>query len=350
MAEDGVQVFIAADDGTLSGTKEEREAKLAERRLFEIDQYYHLIEPYTFKTVFIDISVEQGQAWRDFNRGAKLDEAQTKILEELKSNIDKPIKEFVAKGNAAFFRLSTRSPKDAVDKIEKLKLLLCDQFRSSLEKYKQELDYNQKLVALRRAFFKAMSVKSVDEALQLVMYSSRAISDMKRALDNLDVSPWNMKAIVREFVDIPIEGEFRGFVHNKKLNALSQYYADCYFEDLPPRREAIGSAVQKFFYSHIQSLLPFDSYIIDFVVFKNNDVMIVELNPYSVTTGACLFDWQKDKAQLENGPFELRVNTEPVKNVNGYLVPFNALVSQALREVESAAKQKHGNGENCIIS
>jgi hypothetical protein len=53
---DGVQVFIAADDGTLSGTKEEREVKLAERRLFEIDQYYHIIEPFTFKTVFIDIS------------------------------------------------------------------------------------------------------------------------------------------------------------------------------------------------------------------------------------------------------------------------------------------------------
>lgn len=49
-------MFIAADDGTLSGDKEERERKLAERRLFEIDQYYHLIEPYTFRTVFIDIS------------------------------------------------------------------------------------------------------------------------------------------------------------------------------------------------------------------------------------------------------------------------------------------------------
>lgn len=36
------------------------------------------------------------------------------------------------------------------------------------------------------------------------MYSSRAISDMKRALDNLDVSPWHMKAIIREFVGISI--------------------------------------------------------------------------------------------------------------------------------------------------
>ncbi len=53
---DGFQVFVAADDGTISGTKEEREAKLAERRLFEIDQYYHFIEKHTFKTIILDLS------------------------------------------------------------------------------------------------------------------------------------------------------------------------------------------------------------------------------------------------------------------------------------------------------
>lgn len=56
MGDSGFQVFVAADDGTLSGTKEEKEKKLAERRLFEIDQYYHIIEKFTFKTAFIDIS------------------------------------------------------------------------------------------------------------------------------------------------------------------------------------------------------------------------------------------------------------------------------------------------------
>lgn len=56
MGDSGFQVFVAADDGTLSGTKEEKEKKLAGRRLFEIDQYYHIIEKFTFKTAFIDIS------------------------------------------------------------------------------------------------------------------------------------------------------------------------------------------------------------------------------------------------------------------------------------------------------
>ena len=77
-----------------------------------------------------------------------MEESQDKILVDLKSNMyppshspslsffllffysslklkrDTPIKEFVSKGNAAFFRLSTRSPKDAVDKMEKLKVLI----------------------------------------------------------------------------------------------------------------------------------------------------------------------------------------------------------------------------------
>lgn len=109
---------------------------------------------------------------------------------------------------------------------------------------------------------------------------------------------WNIYLFIYLFdekEDIPIEGEFRGFVYNKNLTALSQYYADCFFEgeniflyyyiilliknylDLPPRKAEIEKAVQEFFSTHIRDLLPFSSYIIDFVIFKDNSVMIVEV-------------------------------------------------------------------------
>ena len=43
-----------------------------------------------------------------------------------------------------------------------------------------------------------------------------------------------------------------------------------------------------------------ESYIIDFIV-TSDVVRIVELNPFSETTGACLFDWKKDKKVIEEG-------------------------------------------------
>jgi hypothetical protein len=44
--------------------------------------------------------------------------------------------------------------------------------------------------------------------MQIMAMSARVVSDLARALDNLDKSAWNMKFIVREFVSIPIEGSY----------------------------------------------------------------------------------------------------------------------------------------------
>jgi hypothetical protein len=70
-------------------------------------------------------------------------------------------------------------------------------------------------------------------------------------------SHWNLKFIVREFVQLPIEGEFRGFVSEKKLTSLSQYYCDVVFPGLfGARATAIGERVLKFFNTTIVNLIP----------------------------------------------------------------------------------------------
>lgn len=35
--------------------------------------------------------------------------------------------------------------------------------------------------------------------------------------------------------------------------------------------------------------------------------MIIELNPFHIGAGACLFSWRNDRERFLNGPFELRV-------------------------------------------
>ena len=49
-----------------------------------------------------------------------------------------------------------------------------------------------------------------------------------------------------------------------------------------------------------------ESYVIDLAVLPDR-VWIIELNPYSPTTGACLFDWGADAATLAAAPVEIRV-------------------------------------------
>jgi hypothetical protein len=44
-------------------------------------------------------------------------------------------------------------------------------------------------------------------------------------------------------------------------------------------------------------------------VVTDNEVLVLELNPFNVSTGACLFSWELDDEKLHNGPFEFRYRT-----------------------------------------
>jgi hypothetical protein len=56
-------------------------------------------------------------------------------------------------------------------------------------------------------------VNSGEEAINLMLISARTISDLKRALELMPADQWNLQFVVREFVDIHPQMEFRGFVY-----------------------------------------------------------------------------------------------------------------------------------------
>lgn len=169
---------------------------------------------------------------------------------------------------------------------------------------------NLYLIALKTAFFKMMRVSSAKEAVDLFAYSSRTVSDIRRVLSLPGSSPFLMQIVVREWVDIPLSGEFRGFVANGNLNALSQYYSDCYFRELAENPEPTIQRMVEFFNTTIKPLaIPYDRYIMDFAVTPEK-VWVVEINPFGENTGCALFNWKADAEVLENGPFTYRVAQE----------------------------------------
>jgi len=283
------------------------------------------------------------------NRGGKLSEQEQGLLDKLAAEMNVAIQTFAKTG--AFVRLSTRSPKDAVDKAP-IQAKLIPHLRKHLQGISDgnpmdKLNDVEKLTALRRAFFDTMRVENATEAMELVMYSSRTVSDLVRALDHLDKVSWNMKIIIREFTPMPLHGEYRGFVHNKKLTAVSQYYSDSFFPHLPKISEEVLKRIAEYYDKAANPLINLDSYIIDFVVFDDMSIKIVELNPFSRTTGPCLFDWQADKDLLENGPLSMRVVQSPSKNADAAVMPWTGVLNAAMKSPTSQQKGKDGP---CSIS
>jgi hypothetical protein len=288
--------IMMIDDGSIPGnTLEEKKQTLLEWYSLNIDKYYEKIEDFTFKTSFIDISPEDVRIWYKYNRNQSLQEEEQIKWDKLLTQLSNEISKFP---NGCFFRLNTRSPKDAVDK-----------FPERLEKYldthlKSEMTLAEQYLILRQAFIESMRIHSVEEALLLMGASSRILGDFKRALEHEDI--WGMKIVIREFVEFDVRNEFRGFYFNGNLNALSQYDGNIFFN---LNKEITQDRIIKFMKENGDKL---QNSIIDFIL-TNDHVYICELNPFTSSSGSALFNWKKDEEILKNGPFEFRIS-ETVKD------------------------------------
>ena len=110
-------LFTTADDGSLPFKTESENIEALQSHVdFSMDHYYEHIKRFTFPTTFVDVSITEARAWREYNRGAKLEQSQQQAMDGLLHRLEQSILE---SGNAGgvFVRLSTRSPKDAIDKL-----------------------------------------------------------------------------------------------------------------------------------------------------------------------------------------------------------------------------------------
>lgn len=105
-----------------------------------------------------------------------------------------------------------------------------------------------------------------------------------------DPCNFSQKIIIREWTNIPLEYEvrrilgdsdviqFRGFVHSKKLNAVSQYYHYVYFEHIARDKDKISRLLQEF-YEQIKDRIPLSNFVLDFALDPTtNRVMVIEIN------------------------------------------------------------------------
>ena len=175
-----------------------------EWNIFNLDEYYSKIKNFTFKSIFINLTKTQLSLFKRYliNK-SKLND---KELVEFNKFIKNPIEDAIKKlGNCAFIRLSTRSPKDAVDK-------LVDKVKSNFKPLYSNSSLNDIYIEIRRAFYKSLKVKNADEALELLSYSSRIMSDLIREETYSTEKP-KLKLILREFYEFEFsQMNLEGFI------------------------------------------------------------------------------------------------------------------------------------------
>jgi len=181
-------------------------------------------------------------------------------LKALEAKIDEKIQHFP---NGVFARLGSRSPKD---------------------------DY----IASKNNF----QYHSGKEIIESFWRSKRIVTDILLAKKN-NYTPF---LVLREWLPIEPWQEFRGFVKGRMLVGLSQYnyIINETFPEIKENEDRIVWSIQMKM-EVIKELLPTDDVIIDFIYsneqFGNeivNEVKVLELNPFSIYTDPCLFNWSRD--------------------------------------------------------
>jgi hypothetical protein len=259
----------------------------------------------------------EGKDGTDFVLPEKFEAAAEEMAGKLQVVIDE-VRD--VPGAPVFIKASSRSPKDAPATQQKL----VKTYRAFRAAQGGDNSDNAKLDAMLRAGLELLKIHAARECLDLFLRSERIAQDMLLALQHKE--RWNENFIVRRWVDIDVSMEFRGFVHNNTLNALSQYNHLCFWPHLVQNREPIAAQICTFFENQMAPRLEkIGSYIIDFALVpkrgvadegkENNpsvyqpdmDVLVIELNPFLETTDGCLFSWQREREVLDRGPFEFRV-------------------------------------------
>ncbi|MEQ2161998.1 hypothetical protein GOODEAATRI_015440 [Goodea atripinnis] len=97
--------------------------------------------------------------------------------------------------------------------------------------------------------------------------------------------------VLRKWSELIPGGEFRCFVKENKLIAISQRDYTQYYQHILKQEEQISQAIQEFFSQHVQyNFLDEDC---ELQLFLSGKVWLIDLNPFGEVTDSLLFSWDE---------------------------------------------------------
>lgn len=299
---------------------------------FDFDRWYPQLKQYSIPSQIISISPAMAKAMTHFyaQRFLKkplLTENDLVELRQMETQLDHIITP-EAFPNGLFVRMSDRSPKDGC--------VLREDGQTALSSYSMALrakelqpGKNEQIICLTALQMKQLKCNRTQQVINLLLSSERVYSDLLLALDChewLEHDEWSTSIILRDWLpSLEQEQEFRVFVADGVVTAISQYNHYCVFPSLVGiTAESIQLLTHKMIdlVRTIHPLVHLDNYALDLAVI-DGELIVIELNPLEKSTGACLFSWDVDgdvlRGKLGSLDPELRVRRDPLPHLDAVI-------------------------------
>jgi len=282
----------------------------SENLAFDFDVWYPPLRDFSFPSECIPLRVSEAaaiihyQESRFMSRGElNLDDVQR--LEELETRLDMALQSGEYP-DGAFLRLCGRSPKDG-DPLSHATVR--EAYKEELRRVRLEAseEEDETQVAYRAVLrVPWMRVTSGEAAMSLLLTSERVFADL---VDWLKFGEPEQIVLRQWEPELSLDMEFRAFVYEGKLTAISQYDHYGVFKDLVLLEKKIEAAIRRK-QAAMHSSVREATYCADFVYLASKDeAAFIELSPFRTCTGAACFRWGEDDDVLHGrAPFELRLN------------------------------------------
>uniref|UniRef100_A0A3Q2CA00 Translation initiation factor eIF2 assembly protein n=1 Tax=Cyprinodon variegatus TaxID=28743 RepID=A0A3Q2CA00_CYPVA len=99
--------------------------------------------------------------------------------------------------------------------------------------------------------------------------------------------------VLRKWSELIPGGEFRCFVKENKLIAISQRDYTQYYQHILKQEEQISQAIQDFFSQHVQYNFLDEDFVFDVYRDCQGRVWLIDLNPFGEVTDSLLFSWEE---------------------------------------------------------
>ncbi|XP_039648402.1 cell division cycle protein 123 homolog [Perca fluviatilis] len=104
----------------------------------------------------------------------------------------------------------------------------------------------------------------------------------------------NYELVLRKWSELIPGGEFRCFVKENKLIAISQRDYTQYYQHVWKQEEQICHAIQAFFSQHIQYNFLDEDFVFDVYRDSQGRVWLIDVNPFGEVTDSLLFSWGRN--------------------------------------------------------
>lgn len=320
--------------------------KKAEHFPFDFEKWYGKLASFSFYSELVSITPEVARSMVNYYQErfigrARLNEEDVKNLLGLRNEIRERMDQMLTDGHSreVFVRMSNRSPKDGTPLLTGresslsrcLKILNDPEFSTP----------NDKIAAICDLQMEFLKCTDADQVLNLLLTSERVYTDLSLALDchQLDSNDeWSTNVILREWEPgLRQDSEFRVFVHDGRVTAVSQYNPYCRYDSLTKiansqaeieLKEAINNFVK-----NVVARIGMRDFIIDLALIGRT-IKVIELNPFQTSTGGCMFSWRDDGEILagNNPDIAFRVREKDGEQLD-------QLVNTIVRNEEELAKE-----------